>query len=362
MSVKVAPLIKVLQDKKVPTVAFDTSTAIGQVDVAAREKQGALDLYADLVQRSGSLVALSLGTPRVDASLPAPVDRSWLTIPVTYVADPEAIRDWRAKFERIAAKRMTLDVPVATRAVIGADGQPCPVPMFDAHDRLIHQDVEDRFLGRHVPFDQEGITACFAQGRGATSVTLECFGRTFMKDAKPSPDICQGPACLSFREHAQKLAMRYELLDASGAIVDSVPVRFASFPMLNVGVSTTRPPPGVIGFFNFCAPHQGAFFALHPLDAYGEVIVLPTPGERMHAYANFLLPNDVIARTASLRAPGWSRTEISPTKENDHDKPSRARLARGLRAGGGTRRGADGREDGRRRDVAGRRGRRCDRL
>ena len=302
VSVSVAPLIKILQDKNVPTVAFDTSTAIGQVDVAARAKQGAIDLYADLVQRSADLVTLSIGTPRVDTSLPASVDHSWLTIPVTYIANAEAIKEWRAKFEHIAAKHMTLDIPVLSTMANTGSTQPCSIPVFDAHDRLNHIDVEDSFLGQHIPDDQEGITACFAQGRGSSSVTLDCFGRIFMKDAKTSPNICQGPTCLSFREHAQKLGMRFELLDTSGTVVDSVPVRFNSFPMLNFGGSATRPPPGASGFFNFCAPNQSAFFTVDPLDAYGEVIVLPKPGERLHAYANFLLPNDVISKTASLRA------------------------------------------------------------
>ena len=86
---------------------------------------------------------------------------------------------------------MTLDIPVVSTMANAGSTQPCSIPVFDAHDRLNHIDVEDSFLDQHIPDDQEGITACFAQGRGSSSVTLDCFGRTFMKDAKTSPDICQ---------------------------------------------------------------------------------------------------------------------------------------------------------------------------
>ena len=153
-----------------------------------------------------------------------------------------------------------------------------------------------------IPSDQQGITACFAQHRGSSSTTVDCFGRTFPKSASPSPGICQGSNCLSLNSTAQKLGMRFELLDASGAVIDTVPVHFNSFPMIRVEASTAAPPPEVSGFFNFCAPNQSRFYTFDRyFVAYGDVLTVPAPGARLHAYGNFLLPNDIIAQTASLR-------------------------------------------------------------
>ncbi len=309
VSVAVAPLVKALQDNKVPTVAFDTATARGQVEVAGQEKQSAVDIYADLVKRSADLMTISLGTPKVNTVLQAPVDQSWLTIPVTYTANIEAIRDWRAKFEQIAAKRMTMQMPVGLAQLhVGGQGSfepSCTAPVFDAQNGLNHNDLEQNFLGTiaSVPRDQPGITACFAQEEGSSSVPVDCFGRIFPNGARPARDICQGTECLSFGAHAQKLGIRFELLDAASSVFESVPVRFTSFPMLHVEASASAPPLGAPAFFNYCGPKQSPFYVLiQGFTAYGgTVLVLPKPGARLHAYANVLLPNDVIARIASLR-------------------------------------------------------------
>jgi capsule polysaccharide export protein KpsE/RkpR len=54
-------VVRALQASNIPTVAFDTATAIGQVEVSAHEKQSAVDLYADLVKRSANLMSLNVG-------------------------------------------------------------------------------------------------------------------------------------------------------------------------------------------------------------------------------------------------------------------------------------------------------------
>ena len=303
VTVAVAPLVKTLQAGNIPTVAFDTATAIGQVDVSAREKGSAIDLYADLLRRSANLISLGVGTPKVDVHLPAPVDQSWLSIPITYIANEEAIRDWRSKFEQIAAKHMTVQMPVKA-AMLGEFAPPgsCSVPVFDVQNRLNNTILNDAFLGRQIPFDQHGVTACFATVPGSGSETVECFGRIFLNGATPSPDICTGEACLSFRERAQKLGVKIELIDAAGTVIYNIPINFVSFPMLNIGGSRTKQPLGSSGFFNYCAPDQNPFFYFNQyMSAYGDLLVIPRPGAHMHAFGNFLLPNDIIARTASLR-------------------------------------------------------------
>ena len=176
--------------------------------MATREKQSAIDIYADLIKRSADLITVSLGPPKVDTALLAPVDHSWLTIPVTYTANDQAVRDWRAKFERIAAKHMTLEMPIAHADSDLRSPQACSISVFDAQNRLNHNDLEANFLGTtdKVPTDQHGITACFAQENGSSSVPVECFGRLFPDDARPAQDICQGPDCLSLSAHTQKSA------------------------------------------------------------------------------------------------------------------------------------------------------------
>ena len=303
ISVAVAPLIKALQNNNVPTVAFDTPTARGQVEIATREKQGAIDLYADLLKRASNLIAIGIGTPRVNTTLAAPVDQSWLTIPITYMANDEAVKEWRSKFERIAAKHMTVRLPVRQVAISGSDTRPCSAPVFDPMAGLNNVALTRRFLGERIPFDQHGVTACFVQDSGSPTITVDCFGRTFLNDARPSKDICEGEGCLSFAGNAKDVGMRFEFLDASGKIIESIPVHFTSFPMLHVEAGSTTPPRGASGFFNYCASNQSPFYFFGQFySAYGELIVLPRPGDRFHAYGNFLLPNDVIARTASVRA------------------------------------------------------------
>ena len=98
--------------------------------------------------------------------------------------------------------------------------------------------------------------------------------------------------------------MKFDLLDASGSTLDSVAVHLNSFPMINVATGTSTPPSGSPGFFNFCGPKQSPFYVFIPrgFTAYGgTVLVLPKPGTQLRTYGNFLLPNDVIAHTASLR-------------------------------------------------------------
>ena len=302
-TVRVAPLLKVLNDARIPTIAFDTATALGQVEIAAREKANAVDVYADLLRRSDDLIVLGVGTPKVDTRLQAPPDKSWLSIPITFKADNEAIEEWRTKFELIATQRAELQVPISQARLNRADqGRSCDVPVLDTSFTLNNAVTEQTFTGTITPEGEHGAMACFTTSVSSTSATLECLGRRFLNDVRPTPSVCKGASCLSLKESTRSIGMRIELIDASGSVIDTIPINFASFPMLNIGAGRSEPSPSVAAFFNYCAPGQQPFYALAPNDAaYGDVLVLPAPGSRFRAYGNFLLPNEVIARTASLR-------------------------------------------------------------
>ena len=309
-TVIVAPLVKALQASNIPTVAFDTATAIGQVEVSTREKQSAIDLYADLVKRSSNLIDLTVGTPKVDTSMQAPVDKSWLRIPLTYVANAQAIRDWRSKMELIASRRMTVQMPIGRQAINepynAPDPRPepaCVVPVFDYHRGLGPTAIQEEFLGTKIPSDQLAESVCFAQGRGSSIVSADCFGRAFLRSVRPSPDICQGDACLSLASTTKKYGIMMEFLEASGGVIESLPINFASFPRLNVEGSSSAPAPGRAAFVNFCIPNQDPFyFFTDNFYSYGDLLIVPAPGSHIREYVNVLAPNDLIARTTNIRA------------------------------------------------------------
>lgn len=121
VAVAVTPLVKVLQDNAVPTVAFDTDSAAGTVDSLARQKQAAMDMYADLLTRTASLVSVGVVKPEVDPSLPSGPDQSWLSIPVTFRVNREARREWRSKFEHFAKERAEIEVPVKSDHQVAYD-------------------------------------------------------------------------------------------------------------------------------------------------------------------------------------------------------------------------------------------------
>ena len=303
VAVRVAPLIKALQSGNIPTVPFDTATAVGQVEVSGREKASAIDLYADLLKHSDNLIKLAVGKPKLDVRLQAPADRSWLSIPVTFIANDEAIKEWRTKFELIASQRARLQVSIQSALLNRSDpAHSCSAPVFDTAFALNNGVTEQTFTGTVTPEGEHGVVACFATSTNSNGAALECLGRRVLDSERPSPDICGGPACLSFKATTRPIGMALELIDAAGSVIETIPLNFSSFPMLNVGASRAEPTPQAQAFFNYCAPDQQPFYALAASDAaYGDVMVLPAPGSRFKAYGNFLLPNTVIARIASIR-------------------------------------------------------------
>ena len=54
-----------------PTVPFDSVSGASTAETLSEEKTGAMQLYADLVERFDKLVNVGVGTPSIDGSLPS---------------------------------------------------------------------------------------------------------------------------------------------------------------------------------------------------------------------------------------------------------------------------------------------------
>ena len=150
VSVTVAPLLKVLQDNAVPTVTLDTNSTASTADSLAQEKIKAMQLYSDLIGRIADLVTVGVGKPEIDPSLPSSADSSWLSIPVTFKVNNDAIKEWRSKFELFADQQATIELPV-NRLVLNSqidnnNQKQCSVPVLDTQ----FKDVTDEHFTDYV--------------------------------------------------------------------------------------------------------------------------------------------------------------------------------------------------------------------
>lgn len=305
VSVAVAPLVKILQDNAVPTIAVDTDTTASTAESLAKEKQGAIDIYSDLITRSSNLVTVGVGKAEIDTTLPSGADAAWLSIPITYTANDGAVKEWRQKFDLIANQRASVDLRIVYPNVNnGSREKRCPVPVYDME--FVHGYGPNRtFVGEQTQGSERGAAACFLDSTYGGIAHVECLGRKFVVN-EPSYNPCKGSGpCLFLRPKTQKVTLVIDMLDKTGARVFRSTTTFQAFPAINVSSSSTSPIGNRTNFFNYCIPGQTLFFGEGVKEEgaqYGDVLILPSPHSQIRAYYNQLLPNEKIARIASISA------------------------------------------------------------
>ncbi len=304
VSVSVAPLLKVLQENAVPTVRFDTATAASTVETLSQEKAGAIELYADLIDRADALMKIGVGTPQVDPKLPSSPDEAWLRIPLTYNVNDEAAREWRTKFDLFAQKRASVLIRVATER---PNTDECGFPVLNI-ERSVRDMSSNRanFLSERPSGQQHGVAACFPSYETPDGVMAECLGRTFVDDSSPYGEVCQpGRPCLHFAEKAKKLRLVVELVGADNTVVYASRMPFRNYPVLALTSSQREPQRDERTFFNYCAASQSPFFDTGTRNTgvgFGDVMVFPPKGSKIRGYLNLRLSNSVISRISSVRA------------------------------------------------------------
>jgi len=283
VTVAIAPILKTLQESNVPTVPFDTISGAATAETLGTQKAEALAIYNDLVSRLDNLIQVGVGKAEVSTSIPGPVDSVWLSVPVTFFANADAINEWRRKFELIAdpdKRKQEIFKTWWYRVGHENDG---------GFERGGCSAQSIRFYGSPFRTTPRPVSACFISsttGDGRGQAISDCFGRTFVE--------ARGDE-ISRRASSMKLVI--DLLDKGGNAVRSLQLPFKNFPQIAVENSRTSPPSGHAAFFNYCAENSRLFFS-----SSDEAIVFPPVGSRINTMLNILLPNEQVAQIATIRA------------------------------------------------------------
>ena len=300
ISVAIAPLVKTLNDNRIPTVAFDSNSAVATVITATAEKTDAQKLYSDLISRVSNLITVSVGTPKPLPDLPASTDHVWLQIPVTYFANKDAISEWRKKMSMIAQSTSQVDVfKNVVRPMAMAN---CSLPDISA-DRTLEGAKESDLDRRNIP-GSFGVEVCFADSDNPSGLSSTCYRRDFSYSLG-NPTQCRTDAtCPSLIGKEGSIRTNVEFLDKDGSVVYSVPIAFSSFPQISTWRSRDKPEDiKNLSFINFCVGRHDLFYSYtqssmnHP-----ELIIMPLPGSRIDSYFDVQVPIEKIASIASVRA------------------------------------------------------------
>ena len=171
VTVALAPLLKTLQENNVPTIPVDSELNAATAETIGREKADALEIYKDLLSRLDNLVQIGIGKAKVSPSIPSAPGSAWMSVPITFFANQDAMREWRTKFELIADRRT--EIMISTSSGVKTDE--CIVPMFD------FKGPNTGFLNKLRPeSSQIGVAACFMSGFAQNGWIADCFGRAFV--------------------------------------------------------------------------------------------------------------------------------------------------------------------------------------
>lgn len=300
VSVAVSPLIKTLNDNNIPTVAFDTNSAVATATTAAAEKADAEKLYMDLLDRVSDLVIVSVGTPKPLINLPASADHIWLQIPMTYFANKDAIAEWRKKMALIA--QSVTQVEVESKTVTPYSMRDCKLPEISA-DQTIENARHSDFYRSSIPGTfSTGI--CFADSDTPNGLSSTCYRRDFSHSVGNPSQCRDDSACPSLGGKASGVRTTVEFLAKDGSVVYSIPSKFSDFPHINVSQSRTEPEnTGSAGFRNFCVGRHDLFYTYkESFSNHPELLIMPLPNSRLDSYFTVQVPIDKVASIASVRA------------------------------------------------------------
>lgn len=303
-----APLISILQKSNIPLIPFDAASAVATVETVAREKRDAIGILNDLLGRISALVSVGVGAPSVRPEMASDADHTWISVPIAFTANAEAIREWRQKFELIAEKQTY--IPASTmrpgRSYDGGNGHECLITGFP----------HDLYAGESPPFftksqpqkGQTGVSACFSTARTSGGVALECFGRgVFFSDDQRNEACDSTTQPCSFHsgiKSAPELHLKF--VDVKGKPVYVARARIRQYPEVDVRVSRSQPTGAQREFVDHCSSVSPPFFnvLLGWVDNvnFGEMIIFPFPGSQTESTMYILMPNEVIKEISAIGA------------------------------------------------------------
>jgi peptidoglycan hydrolase-like protein with peptidoglycan-binding domain/uncharacterized protein YecT (DUF1311 family) len=305
VTVAVAPLLKTLQANNVPTVPFDSDSASATAETLTDEKAKALEIYRDLVSRLDSLIQVGIGKAEVSPSIPSAAGMAWVSIPITFFANKDAIEEWRKKFNLIADRREQVLIRVKSNRYSNSE---CASLILDSGSMLYRQDHSPTFLGQRPGSAQTGVATCFVAGATQGGLMADCFGRTFVLQTTARTRFSDADS-FGLSQRSSLVRLIVEFVGSDGNVVYSLQTPFNNFPQIAVERSRSAPQGREEAFLNYCvAGNQGTFFRAHtnsigsmPL-GFGDTLIFPPVGSRINGLLNVLLPNEKIGQIASIRA------------------------------------------------------------
>jgi hypothetical protein len=223
------------------------------------------------------LIDVRIGEATIDPSIPSTPDSSWLSVPVSYIANSDAVREWKNKFAQIADKQNETLIPVSCCG--GADRQ-CGTSQFAGRPLVdgakLFGAANWSFLsdGMGMGRDLQSVAICFASVPTAGGFMGQCFGKRIisasfggLSDAYRDVQCKSNGGCLNFEARAAAIKLDIQFLDAPGTVVYDLRLPFIgnfrrpSFPDLHFSNSRIRPSGADTVFQNFCIRPQGPFFS-----------------------------------------------------------------------------------------------------
>jgi len=303
ITVRVAPLVQTLRASDVPTVEFDSNSAAAAAATLSAERASALDTYKDLIARLENLVTVSVGQTEVNANMPSESESVWLTVPVTFLANGSATREWSEKFKRMADKRQRVALDVAK----SPEASRCGIQRVSARSHPFRNDDNTTVsvpavcfvssVSRSSPGDDAGLGRSYPPPRSyGVHAEADCYGRTFVRE-----EI----AAIGLRNRAAAIRLTIEFLGKDGNVIQTVDNEIRRFPELPMPDSytqqqnRTRP-----AFIDYCGAgtNTDRFFFGTTQDGGSDAIIVPPEGSRMNALLNVKMPNEKVGQIARIRA------------------------------------------------------------
>lgn len=303
VTVNVGPLVQTLRASAVPTVDFDSNSAEAAATTLGAERAAAFDTYKDLIARIDTLVTVGVGKAEVNSNLPSASDSVWLTVPITFFANPAASKEWAEKFSLIADKRESVSFEVTK---IPSEPR-CSLQTVSSNTQPFRKDAKLAVsipgvcfissLTSSRPSDYGGPGRVYPPrpSNYGTYAAAECFGRTFVRE---------DAAVVSLSKRASTILLVIEFIDKDEKVVQTVNTEMGSFPELPISDSIHRPQNRQTAFLDYCAAgtNENSLFYRTIHSGGTDTIVFPPEGSRINALLNLKVANENVGKIARIRA------------------------------------------------------------
>ena len=293
VTVNVGPLLKTLRASAVPTVEFDSNSAEAAATTLGTERANAFATYKDLVSRLDELITIGVGNAEVNPNLPSASDSVWLSIPITFFANPSATKEWAEKFRLIAVKREQVSLQGGwMRTRTGCELQGVGItnsPLFQRGNSDASRAIAC-FISATTPRPGNESEPNF-------NATADCFVRTFVREEAARVSL------------KKTILLIIEFIDKGGNVMQSLAIEMSKFPELPAPELSSggqdRP------FLDYCTAVgrenrlvTGLFYRSFPnyLGGGDDVIIFPPGGSRTNALLNVRIGSDKVGQIARIRA------------------------------------------------------------